>query len=115
MIPRKNHPRGHRASPVGERIERQIDDFARIGIARTCTLCGGADLRGDRIGKMGDQGALKIRSRTKMMEQIGVGPTDPRGDGLECHGLRTLLDQQCTRGFDRGITGFFRAEATTVY
>ena len=63
----------------------------------------GADLGGDGIGDTGGERLLQARGRTEMMEEIGVGPPDPRRNRLQRDRLRPCLEQQRAGGFQRGV------------
>ena len=66
---------------------------------------------GDRAAKL----ALKFGCRAEMMEQVGVGPADLGGDGLQRHGRGPLGQEELPRGFERGGAAFFRAQARPLY
>ena len=66
---------------------------------------------GDRARKL----ALKSGGRAEMMEQIGVGPADLRGDRLQASPPRAIGEQQLARGLERGGPAFFRAQAGPSY
>jgi hypothetical protein len=50
-----------------------------------------------------------------MMEQVGMGAADLRGDGLERNGLRPLLEEKQPRRFECGGAAFFGAKAFPSY
>ncbi len=50
-----------------------------------------------------------------MMEKIGMRPADLRRDGLQGHGLRALLKQQRSRGFQCGGAALFGVQAFAAY
>ena len=43
----------------------------------------------------------------EMMEQVGMGPPNPFGHGLQGQRLRSGFDQQLTRRFQRGALAVF--------
>ena len=50
-----------------------------------------------------------------MVEQVRVGPTDFRGDGLERYGLGAFFEQQLPGRFECGGSALFGVEAFTAY
>ena len=50
-----------------------------------------------------------------MVEQIGVGASDPRGDCFKRYRLRTSLKQQGTGSLKCIVTRFFRGKAAAGY
>jgi hypothetical protein len=50
-----------------------------------------------------------------MVEDIRMGPPDPRGNGLEGHRLWPSLDQQRARGVKGGTAAGFWGKAFWLY
>ena len=115
-VPRQDHPCGEcPGTALAERVERHIDNIARIGLTHASALDGGRNLLVDPVGHGSGELGLKLRSRTEMMEQVGVGSTDLRGDGLERNRLRSAFEQDPARGIKRGGPAFLRAQAFSSY
>ena len=111
-----DHPRRKGAGAfLAERIEALVDDHARIGFPGAGALdrVGNAfvDRIRNRLGKL----ALQARRRTKMMEEVGMGAMDLRGDGLQCDRLWALVEQQLPRRREGGGTAFFGGQAGSSY
>jgi hypothetical protein len=49
------------------------------------------------------------------MEEVGVGPADLRGDGLERNSLRALFEQQVPGRFECGGSALLGVKASTAY
>ena len=112
----ENHPRGERPRTLlAEGVEALVDDDPRIGLARPGALHGVRDAVGDRVGDGFGKLTLETGGRPEMMQEIRVSPADLRGNGLERHGLRSLVEQQLSRGCQGGGTAFFRAETGSSY
>ena len=50
-----------------------------------------------------------------MMQQIGVGAADPRGDRLQRHRLRALGQKQVAGRLERGASARFLAQSPALY
>jgi len=115
-VSRQDHPgRKRPGAALPECIERHIDNIARIGLTHAGALDGDRDLPIDPVGNRSGELGLKSRRRAEMMEQIGVGPSDLGGDGLERNRLRPAFEQDSARGIERGGPAFLRAQAFSSY
>jgi hypothetical protein len=115
-IARKDHPRRKRSGAfTPESIESHVDDFA--GIRFTCpgAFDSWSDPASDLLGDRARQLRLKSGRRAKVMEQIGVGPSDLGRDGFERHCLRAMGQEQAPRGFERDGPAFLRGKALAGY
>lgn len=111
-----DHPGGKRSGAfLPERIERPIDDLARIGLALSSTLNRLGYPRSDPIPDVACKLRLKPGGGAEMVEQIRVGLADPGPDGLQSHRLGAGFDQQLARGFERDKPALRLGEALTSY
>jgi len=58
---------------------------------------------------------VKPGRRTEMVQQIGMGPADPRGNRLQRHRRGALLPEKLPGGRDCGGPAFFLAQPFTNY
>jgi len=115
-VSRQDHPCGERpGTALPERVERHIDNIARIGLTHAGALDRGRDLPIDPVGNRSGELGLKSRRGAEMMEQVSVGPSDLGGDGLERNRLRPAFEQDSARGIERGGPAFLRAQAFSSY
>ena len=115
-VPRQDHPCGKRpGAALTECIERHVDNIARIGFTHAGALDRSRDLHINPVGHRSGELGLKLRRRTEMMKQVGVGSPDLRGDGFERNRLRPAFEQDSARGVERGGPAFLRAQAFSSY
>ena len=115
-IARQDHPGGEGScAAFAEGVEGHVGDFARVGLTGPGLFHRQRDLAIDAVGHEARQFRLKPRSRPEVMEQVGVGFPDFRSDSLQRHGLRSMRKQYAARGFERGVSAFFRAETFASY
>ena len=108
----QDHPGGERARALfPERIERPVDDLARVRLATARAGDGGGDIVGHAARDVGGERGLQPGSRAEMVKEVGVALADFGGDGLERDGLRTFRDEQRARGVDGGGAAFPRRQA----
>ncbi len=115
-VARQDHPARERAGAfLVERVEGQIDHFARITIAGARAHHRVADLVRHRFGDPRGERLLQPGGRAEMVQEIGMRPPDPRGDGLERDCLRPRFEQDRARRFERDVARFDRAQAPANY
>ena len=111
-----DHPGGERAGALlAERIEALVDDHAGVGLAGAGALDRFGNALVDRIRDRLRKLALKPGGGAEMVEQVGVGAADLRGDRLQGHRLRPLVEQQLARRGEGGGAAFFGGQARTSY
>ena len=112
----QDHPGGKRSRTLAvEGVERAVDDLADVALADAGAFDGLGDAPGDAVRDGSGKLRLEPGGRAEMVEQVGVGPADLRGDGLERDGLWALLEQQLARGFERDGAALFGVEAFRAY
>ena len=112
LVAVEQHPgRQRRAAALIEGIEGKIDHLPRGAFTRAGRLHRIGDHIADLLGVIDRQFLLQPRSRAEMVQQVGMGAPDSRGNGLECHRLWPQLDQQRARRLERGKAAFFLGQA----
>ena len=105
------HPGGKRAAALFVKgIEGKIDHFARATLTRPGCQHRVFDRRADRNSEMPREFLLQARSRAEMVQQIGVGSPNSRGNGLQRDRLRAQLNQQRPCRLKRDGTALFLRE-----
>ena len=115
-IAAENHPRRQRASAFApERVERAVDDLARVSLAAPGELDRLADMSRDLFSHGAGEFRLEARSRAEMVEEVGVRLANFGRNRLQRYRLRPLLNQQAARSFERRGAAFLRREALPHY
>ena len=115
-VARQDHPSGEGAGTFAiERVEGPVDHLARVGLMGAGARDRLGDAAGDTIGDRSCELGLESRRRAEMMEQVGMRAAYLGRDGLERNRLRTLLEKQKPRSFQRGGTALFGVEAFSAY
>ena len=115
-VAREDHPGGECARSLAiEGVECPVDHFAGIRLVSAGTTDGFSDADGNSIGNRSGKLSLQSGRRPEMMEKVGMGAADLRGDGLESHGLRTLFEQQQPRRLQGDGTALFGVKAFSAY
>ena len=115
-VARQDHPGGERSGTLTvERVERAVDDFTRFSLSCACAADGFGDASGHAIGDRPGKLRLQSRGRAEVVKQIGVRAPDLRRHGLERDGLRTLFEEEETRGLQSDGTALFGVQAFTAY
>ena len=107
-------PADQLAHPLGmEGVEHGVDHVALAGLAAAAL----ADRFGDRCrdgrGNILGQCAVEPGDAAEMVEQVGVGPADLGGDGLQGHGRNAFVAQQLARRGHRCGAAFVGRKAFT--
>ena len=107
------HDPGHQFAHalLVEGVEHALDDVAQPGLAAPHP----ADRLGDRgrhlVRDLVGERAVKPGDAAEMVEQIGVGAADPRGDRFQGDRCDAVLAQQFARRVDRQRAAFLRRQA----
>ncbi len=90
LVSVEDHPARQGAGAfLAECVEGQVDDLARIMVAGHARAAPRAPISGsDGFGDVGGERLLQPGGRTEMVEEIGVGPADPRRNRLQRDRLR---------------------------
>lgn len=87
--------------------------MAQLGLAKPVLADRTGDRGGDLLRDLVRQCAVESVDRSEMMQQVGVGATDPAGDGLERDRAHPFLAQQVARRGERDPAAFVRRHAFT--